>query len=46
MLKIASRIDMTHLDPRKIYYWQRYLQFDTVLGIFTKTKRIFMKYGN
>lgn len=43
MLKIASRTGMTHLGPRKIYDWQRYLQFDTVLDIFITNKRIFMK---
>lgn len=43
MLKIASRVGMTHLGPRKIYDWQRYLQFDTAFDTFIKTKRIFMK---
>lgn len=34
---------MTHLGLRKIYDWQRYLQYDTVLNTFIKTQIIFMK---
>lgn len=43
MLKIASRIGMTLIGLRKIYDWQRHLQFDTIFNTFIKTKRTEIK---